>query len=188
MKKKKIVKIMAVMLSVIMIITASPEFFGKIFKIFSNMEISGSVIKNTESIDDIVVDDTQDDYTVLPVANEVVDTSGTVIATAEITVLGEATFPDTYAALLATGKNTFSIKTYQDWLNLQALSKENDLDGFTFTINNNNTPGVKNFSVYELDSLTGFTGNGPEEHPFAGTLKCSSTNGISYNVKAPVYR
>lgn len=188
MKKKKIVKIMAVMLSVIMIITASPEFFGKIFKIFSNMEISGSVIKNTESIDDIVVDDTQDDYTVLPVANEVVDTSGTVIATAAITVLGDASFPATYAELLATGKDTFYIKTYQDWLNLQALSKENDLDGFTFTINNNNTPGVKNFSVYELDSLPGFTGIGSEEHPFAGTLKCSSTNGISYNVKAPVFQ
>ena len=35
MKKKKFVKIMAVMLSVMMIITASPEFFGKIFKTFS---------------------------------------------------------------------------------------------------------------------------------------------------------
>lgn len=188
MKKKKFVKIMAVMLSVIMIITASPEFFGKIFKTFSNVEISGSVIKNTESVDDIVIDDKEDDYTEIPVDNEVIDTNGSVIATAAITVLGDASFPDTYAGLVATGKDTFYIKTYQDWLNLQAISKENDLSGFIFVINNNNTPGVKNSSVYELDSLTGFTGIGSEEYPFAGTLRCSSTNGISYNVKAPVFQ
>lgn len=188
MKKKKLVKIMAVMLSVIMIITASPEFFGKIFKTFSNVEISGSVIKNTESVDDIVIDDKEDDYTEIPVDNEVIDTNGSVIATAPITVLGDASFPDTYAGLVTTGKDTFYIKTYQDWLNLQAISKENDLSGFIFAINNNNTPGVKNSSVYELDSLTGFTGIGSEEYPFAGTLRCSSTNGISYNVKSPVFQ
>ncbi|MBR1692640.1 MAG: hypothetical protein IJ711_07685, partial [Lachnospiraceae bacterium] len=93
---------------------------------------------------------------------------------------GTASFGATVAELGA--ERTFYIKTYQDWLNLQALSRESSLEGYVFQINANNSVSTDYTEAnhYNLSLLgSEFTGIGTESTPFLGTLKCYSSNNLT---------
>ena len=187
MKRKRILKPVAMLLVVIMIFSLAPDMFMNIAKYFRTTQISGSTI-NTDDINELVTDN--DDATgnlAVPELNPELSTKDEVILGAPITVFGSASFPATIGELEALGTKTFYIRTYMDWLNIQELSTQSSLEGYTFVINNNNTPGVPDSSTYELASLTQFTGIGTEEFPFKGTLRCSSTNGINYTIARPIF-
>lgn len=160
MKKK--LRPFAIILIIALAVILTPKFIGKMIDILGN-EAETEVQNNVQSF----------------LATTTYDTS-------PITELGKGNFPDTLAGLEAETKKTFNISTYQDWLNLQKLSEESSLEGYTFIIDANTTK-VPSENIYELNRLTGFTGIGTEAYPFKGTLKCYSVNGVSYRIKYPIF-
>ena len=161
--------------------------FGNIFKNFSTTGVSGNTINKDILQNPAPEKDDVAGETVMPDIIPVPEIRDEVVLGAPITVFGSASFPATITELEALNTKTIYIRTYMDWLNFQELSKQSSLEGYTFVINNNNTPGVPDSSTYELASLTQFTGIGTAEYPFKGTLRCSSTNGINYTISRPIF-
>lgn len=77
---------------------------------------------------------------------------------------------------------TYTINNVDDWLKVEALSKERDFEGRTINVQ---TPDDGRLGgKYYLEG-TGFTGLGSETKPFRGTLK-TSLSGTSVNCDCPL--
>lgn len=86
-------------------------------------------------------------------------------------------------------KNTlYSISTYQDWINLQTLSKQDSLSGYRFVIYEQTLASGQTVPYYELANLEGFEGLGTKEFPFQGTLYATSLTGVRLETKKPLFQ
>lgn len=105
--------------------------------------------------------------------------------------LGNSNIPTTKAALESSGITTFSISNYQGWLNLQALSKETSLEGYTFKIliRTENSGNLEYYDFTALNSLNDikFEGIGTEATPFKGTLYTDYTTGVTLRTDVALF-
>lgn len=144
------------------------------------LKADGQDAEETEEAEEALMGEDGD----LTVEAEELDNAGAIAAGK----LGSPSFGNTFEALAAANTKTFYIKTYQDWLNLAAISRENALEGYVFQINANNSVSsdYSQSNHYDLNQLmgNGFNGIGDEEHPFQGTLQCYSSNNLTLNCGA----
>ena len=93
--------------------------------------------------------------------------------------------PANLDALEAAGRTSFNITQTQDWLNLQALSRESDLKDYTFIIGIDVSNNQADY--YDLSLVDAFSGIGSEDFPFRGTLRGGYETGISLYMKQPLF-
>lgn len=210
---KKILRPLAIILSVVLIVSSASDFFGTSKDIWgyereteetvqketeeeltteeteseTETETETEVEKETESESETEMEIWADENDELPVFG--VSGNDDLINYGAIDDKGDANFPDNLTELEATGQTIFYIKTYQDWINLGKLSKVSSLAGYEFVINKNLTPNISDTSLYDLSQLTDaeFSGIGTEDFPFMGKLRCSSTNDTSLICRKPLF-
>ncbi len=103
---------------------------------------------------------------------------------------GTSIIPTSAADLGAT--TTYYITSYQDWINLQALSKTTDLAGYSFLIIGRSVEGSGSVANYDLtfsdvETTEVFEGLGNETYPFAGTLYAADAGGILLTLDRPLF-
>lgn len=92
--------------------------------------------------------------------------------------------------IAAATQRAYSITSYTDWVNLCKISRQSDLEGFTFTVwMNEDTDKLE----YDLGNppagYTGdvFTGIGSAAYPFAGTLVNGMDYGAAIKTNVPLF-
>ena len=217
---KKILRPLALILAVVLMVSSASDFFGTTKDIMGNeivtiedvtqetekeseteteaeqetetnteteMETETETETETDTETESATDIKADEEIELPVFDVPVNDIPLDNAIAQ---KGDASFDDNFAALEATGKKIFYIKSYQDWINLAKISSESSLEGYEFVINKNLSGGDIDTSLYDLSQLnatTEFPGIGTDTYPFKGKLRCSSTNDISLICNRPLF-
>lgn len=95
-----------------------------------------------------------------------------------------ANVPENLEALNNSGMTHFYIHVNQDWLNLQALSAESDLKGYTFEILYNLEDGR---AGYDFTQMEDFQGIGSEAYPFRGELFDGYATGINLHTHKSLF-
>ena len=155
---KKILRPLALILAVVLMVSSASDFFGTTKDIMGNeivtiedvtqetekeseteteaeqetetnteteMETETETETETDTETESATDIKADEEIELPVFDVPVNDIPLDNAIAQ---KGDASFDDNFAALEATGKKIFYIKSYQDWINLAKISSENSLE------------------------------------------------------------
>ena len=133
-------------------------------------------------------DDTVSDNAVM-LASDEEDTSGSMPKTVADYLLARdgGTAED---GTTVTATSTFYISSYSDFLAVQTLCADasvNGFDGITLIIAS--PPGTSGNAVWDLTSISGFTGIGTADYPFKGSIECSygSTGGVQLKLNTPFF-